>query len=335
MQKNRLDLIYQDAAEVLEKVDFSWLEGKTVLLTGATGLLGTHFLATLALLNERGAKMKVFGVCHSDPESYTNEIAKRGGLYLLDDNQSFSFKADATIHSAGYAQPSKFTCNQAETIRINTETTRHLLNALNPGGKFLFVSSSEVYSGLSGTVDETRVGTATPSHPRAGYIYGKLCGEAIVNAYRQMGVEAKSARLCLTYGPGTRPDDDRAMSQFIQLALSSGGLNLKYSGQEVRSFCYVEDAIEIMWNILLHGKQSVYNVAGLSTYSMAEVATQIAILTDVGITFPKDNVEMLGSHPICMNTERVEKEFNKRLYLSLRYGLKRTIDWNRGFYEPI
>jgi UDP-glucuronate decarboxylase len=331
----RLDIIYADAAAVLEKVNFGWLKGKTVLVTGATGLLGTHFLATLALLNERDMNIKVFGMCHSDPESYTEEIAKCGNLHLLNSSESYSLTADAIIHLSGYAQPSKFTNNQIETICINTETTRQLLDVLNPRGKFLFASSSEVYSGLSGIVDENRVGTATPSHPRAGYIFGKLCGEAIVNAYRQIGVEAKSARLCLTYGPGTRPNDDRAMSQFIQLALSSGGLNLKYSGQDLRSFCYVEDAIETMWNILLYGKQPVYNVAGISRYSMAEAATQIARLMGVDITFPTENVEMLGSHPICLSTERIEKEFDKRTYMSLRYGLKRTIDWNRGFYESI
>ena len=57
-------IIFEDARRVVEKVDFSLLRNKTILLTGATGLLGTHFLATLALLSDGGANNKVFGVCH-------------------------------------------------------------------------------------------------------------------------------------------------------------------------------------------------------------------------------------------------------------------------------
>ena len=328
------EIIWEDAAQVVENVDFSSLLYKTVLVTGATGMIGTHLLATLALLNEKGWGMKVFGVYHSDPESHTQEIAERGGIYLVNDHRdSMALGADVIIHAAGYAQPVVFTKDPAATIRINTTTTDLLLRCLYPGGQFLFISSSEVYSGLGGLVTESSIGNTNPLHPRACYIEGKRCGEAIVNAYRQTGVDAKSARLSLAYGPGTRKHDKRAMSQFIAQALMENEIKLKYSGREPRTFCYISDAIEMLWRVLLRGKQPVYNVGGESVTNMAGVAAMIAHHTGAMLTIPAEESVLEGAPlVVSMDLTRIKQEFGKKDFISLEDGLKRTIDWQRGLY---
>ena len=322
---NKLDIILQDARETVKKCDFSWLEGKTVLVTGATGLLGTHFLATLALLKKQ-MKIDVFGICHSDPADYTNEIARLGGIYLVD---QWHYHTDAVIHAAGFAQPAVFTANPAETIRLNTTWTQQLLEQLGPQGKFLFISSSEVYSGSYSMVQESDIGTTGPLHPRACYIEGKRCGETIVNAYRGMGLDAKSARLGLTYGPGVRKGDKRAMSTFIDQALK-GKIRMEYPGLELRSYCYVQDALETLWNILLHGAYSVYNVGGPSAVSIASLAMSIGQIVGVETIFPKTNKEMAGADGVLMDSSRSEREFGKKDYVSLEDGLRNTIEWHRG-----
>jgi len=331
---NRLDIIFEDATEVLKKVNFDWLEGKTVLVTGATGLLGTHFLATLCLLKNRGMNIKVFGVCHSDPAEYTKRIAEYGKLWLTDTPAGLHY--DAIIHAAGYAQPVVFTKKPAETIRINTALTQQLLDQLKPDGKFLFVSSSEVYSGLSGWIvaTEDEIGFSKLSHPRSCYIEGKRCGEAIVNAYREAGVSAKSARLGITYGPGTRQDDQRAMCQFIRQALTEKRIEMKYSGRQAQSFCYIRDAVEIMWQVLLHGTEPVYNVGSPFMTSMYEIAERIAINTSSELCI-SSREEMRGSTGVRMSMERANTEFGKLPYMGLGDGLANMIDWNRGFYESI
>lgn len=330
MLKNRLDIVWQDAMEILKNVDFSFLEGKTVLVTGATGLLGTHFLATLASLKEIGLNIKVIAACHSAPSEYTKEIARRGKISTVDD---WPLNADVILHAAGYAQPAIFTNSPVETIRINTALTDRLLTRLNSKGKFLFVSSSEVYSGFGGLATESDIGTTNPSHPRACYIEGKRSGETIVNAYRTQGVDAKSIRLGLTYGPGTRQNDQRAMSGFIRQALEDKHVRMLYPGKEPRSFCYVRDAVETMWNVLLHGKEAVYNVGSQEVTSMAEVAFRISEIASVPITMPVDmQGELPGSGDVRMDVSRAEKEFGKTEYVNLKDGLARTIDWNRGFY---
>jgi nucleoside-diphosphate-sugar epimerase len=334
--KPDVNIIFEDARGVLFNIsDFSFLRNKTVLVTGATGLLGTHILAVLTLLKESGMNIEVFGHYHSDPADYTRKIAARGKIRLMQGNTFES--TDVVIHAIGYAQPVVFTANPAETIRINTTLTQTLLNWLRPGGKFLFVSSSEVYNGLDGQsmVSERSIGTTTPLHPRACYIEGKRCGEAIVNAYRQAGVDAKSIRLGMTYGPGTRAHDQRAMNTFIKQAMTTGKLELKYSGLESRAFCYVSDAVEIMFQVLLHGKQEVYNVGGGTRTSMKQIARKISEIIDVPLSVPMDFKEIIGAHAVDMNTSRVQNEFGKKDFVGLEEGLKRTIDWQRGFYESV
>ena len=166
--------------------------------------------------------------------------------------------------------------NQVKTLKINTIGTFNLLEKLLPEGKFMFISSSEVYSGLSTPPHrENEIGTTNTTHPRSCYIEAKRCGEAICNAYRAMGIQAKSARLSLAYGPGTRPNDMRVINSFIQKALIQGYINLMDQGLAFRTYCYISDAMEIMWNILVKGKEPVYNVGGFSKVTIAELAKLI------------------------------------------------------------
>ena len=94
-----------------------------------------------------------------------------------------------------------------------------LIKLLKPKGKFLFISSSEIYSGIKDKIiSENFSGVTTPEHIRACYIESKRCGETIVNEFRKERIKAVSARLCLAYGPGFKINDERVLSQFIKRA---------------------------------------------------------------------------------------------------------------------
>ena len=81
--RSNSEIIFDDAARVIEAIDFSPLDGATVFLTGSTGLLGTHFLATLCLLKEKGMHIGVLAEHRSTSADYTREIARRGNILLL------------------------------------------------------------------------------------------------------------------------------------------------------------------------------------------------------------------------------------------------------------
>lgn len=332
----RNEIIFEDAEEVVKAVDFSSLDGANIFITGATGLLGTHFLASLCLLKESGYRFQsVVGHYFSTPAEFTEEIARRGHFYLTRTRNFLPIHADVIIHAAGYAQPLRFVTKPAATIQLNTEVTHNLLQSLSPNGRLLFLSSSEVYSGnTKQIVTEDDIGTTTPYHPRACYIEGKRCGEAICSAYRNTGVRAASARLGATYGPGTRKHDKRVINSLIEQALTTKNVEQEFAGNSSRAYCYVRDAIIMLWQVLLSSQYPVYNVAGTDIATVSEIAHLVGDLTDTMVLPSKHGYELGGSaHNPVLSMERIDAEFGDLAYLSLSEGLRRTVDWQKGLYQ--
>lgn len=231
---------------------------------------------------------------------------------------------DIIYHGAGYGQPMKFIADKIKTIEINTKTTIELFKKLKPGGKFLYVSTSEVYSGARTPYKEDVLGTTTPSHSRACYIEAKRCGEAICHAYRDLGFDVKIARLSLAYGPAKR-GDSRVLNQFIEQGLT-GNITLRDGGHALRTYCYVKDAAELMWKILLQGKQTVYNVGGFSTVSILELAEQIGKIMNATVTLPDLDTTLDGApENVCLDMNRTLDEFPDQSFTNLDKGLRATI----------
>jgi UDP-glucuronate decarboxylase len=291
--------------------DLSQLKGKTVLITGSTGLIGSNLFKSITEVN-----VQLYAPTHSS----------------MDRNYDFP-QADIILHLAGFGQPALFMANPIDTIRINTEITLHLLRSLKHGGSFLFCSSTEVYNGLDKVATEDDIGTTNPSHPRACYIESKRCGEAIVNAFRQAGVRAISARIAPTYGPGTRKHDTKAMSQFIEAALVNKKIVLQDSGKAVRTYGYVTDVIEMLWSVILQGVQPIYNVGGHSVTTIADLAKKIGALTGAEVVIPEGEEDQIGGAKVVkLDLTRIETEFGKTDYVSLDEGLAKTIEYQRGLY---
>ena len=335
------DVIARDAAAICERVKLDALRDKTILVTGASGLLGTYFLATVAHLKQNGLPLKAIAQVRSEPAPHTAEIIQRGGFQfaqvnLADPAECSSLPpADVIIHSAGYAQPAIFMANPVATFQVNTSATATLLQRLLPGGSFLYLSSSEVYSGLNKSpLSESDIGTTTPLHPRACYIEGKRGGETICNAYRSQGVRAVSARLALAYGPGTRKGDKRAMNSFIEKALGQGKIDLMDAGKAIRTYCYVSDAVELMWQAALRGTQPVYNIGGHSTVTIGELARLVGQIVGVPVSFPAQAAQVAGApEEVRLDLTRPETEFKKTNYMGLEDGLRATIEWQRQLYR--
>ena len=338
-------IIMEDAERIRAAVDFSQFDsGKSILITGASGLVGNHLLASLKALKAAGPdrNFRVCAVMHSEPADYLKGFLDyEGAEIVVGDLTDTGFcsrlpAADFIIHAAGYGQPGKFMEDQVKTLKLNTSTTLALFERLKPGGKFLFVSTSEVYSGSPNLpYRETDIGTTGPTHPRACYIEGKRCGEAICNAYRARGTDAKSARLSLAYGPGTKAGDARVLNAFIAKGLS-GNINLLDQGHAKRTYCYVTDAVELMWNILFRGKEPVYNVGGRSKTTIRGLALGIGEHLGVPVAFPEETEETRQNagapDDVCLDMTLAEKKFGKRDYVGLEEGLVRTIQWQKILY---
>jgi nucleoside-diphosphate-sugar epimerase len=342
----RTELLITDGKASIEQIDISELNGKTILITGASGIIGTDLLYGLFyLITEKGANIKVKALVNRGIPDHFSPMIKTSRIeFLVGDLTNFTFlnsipKADLIIHAATYGQPGKFMEHPEITIKLNTTVTLHLLeNVLNEGGKFLFISTSEVYSGLTiSPFNEKQIGTTDPLHPRACYIESKRCGETIVNTFRLKGVHAVSARLSLAYGPGTRMDDKRVLNNFIEKAIKNGEIRLMDRGSALRTYCYVTDAVNMMWQILLKGSEAVYNIGGDSRLSIFELAKLVGSITTVDVITPEEQTNSLTGSPedVRLDISRYVAEFGSPTFVDMETGLKRTIEWQKEMFSEI
>jgi UDP-glucuronate decarboxylase len=317
------------------------LSGATVLVTGASGLIGSHLLSVFAAFKDRGGKVVLHAQSLSDPPPHLAALMARSGVrHMQSDLSDFRHydrlpSADVVVHAAGYAQPLRFMSNPGATLQLGAAATLALLQRLRAGGHFLFLSSSQVYTGRHEVVcTEAMVGTTTPAHPRGSYIEGKRAGEAGCHAFRAKGVHATAARLGDVYGPGTRPHDKRALNSFIEQALTKAEIRLLDAGTAVRTFGYVADVVEMLLEVLLRGRETVYNVGGRSVTTIAELASTIGGLTGVPVAVGPQTAGVAGApEALRLDVTRFEGEFGRRPSRGLREGLATTIEWQRGLYQ--
>ncbi len=334
----RTSLLMEDARRTCARLDLSPLEGKTVMVAGASGLVGVHLLACLRHWAQTRRPMTTVALTRGPAAAPVRALLDYVGAKALNgDVGDPAFlaslpPADYVIHAAGYGQPGRFMEDPAATLRLNTAGTRGLLDKLNAGGKFLFVSSSEVYNGLSGPpFDETRVGPSDPAHPRACYIEGKRGGEAVCAEYRAKGVQAKSARLCYAYGPGASTGDKRVLSAFIEKALTEKKITMLDRGQAMRTYCYIGDAVYMLWRILLDGKEAVYNVGGASRLSIAELAGKVGAIARIPVVVPASTGGSPGApDDSWVDIGRFEREFHPMDFLPLDQGLRNAVAWHEA-----
>ena len=341
-----LDLIDTECHSIVEKIDFSALRGKKILITGASGIIGVYLLSCLKNIQK---DMNITIYCWVNNEIdlvfkrlFDDCLIIKGDICedsLLKEIHDSLWKNksgfDFIFHAAGYAQPNKFLENKVKTIELNTSSTTKLFKMLNKGGTFIFMSTSEVYSGLENDrIKETDIGNSRPDHPRSCYIEGKRCGESICHAFVGENAKIKIIRLSLAYGPGTKKNDQRVLNSIFQKAFENGRIDLLDSGSSLRTYGYISDIIEMIWNISLFGKQIVYNVAGDSKTSILELSNTIGDLTGVETNAPKDDANSLTGTPknVNLSLERYFNEFNKINFIPLREGLKRTMEWQKGLY---
>jgi nucleoside-diphosphate-sugar epimerase len=339
----RTELLQEGGKDSLKNIKVDLFNKKTILITGASGIVGTHFVYSLKYLKEAlEIDLNIIAIVNRGiPEHFNPLLDKNYITFYCGDLTNESFlnslpEADYIIHAATYGQPGKFMEFPEITIKLNTTVTMFLLEKrLKQNGKFLFISSSEVYSGLPmPPYDEAQIGTTTPNHSRACYIEAKRCGEAITSIFKQKGVSAVSARLSLAYGPGTKSDDRRVLNNFIEKALLNKEIKLMDSGSAKRTYCFVSDAVNMMWMILFDGTQDVYNIGGISSLTIFELATLIGKITNVPVVKPSVISEGVSGAPedVRLDLSRFNKEFGELNFCDIQKGLEKTIAWQSSMF---
>lgn len=331
-------ILFADADVVLSNVDLSVVNEKDIIVTGASGLIGTHIVFSLIRYVETTkANVKLHIVCLRELPSHFSCVAElpwinviRGDLTDTEFIETLPM-ADIVIHCAGYASPGVFMADKEKTLKINTISVFGLLEKVKQHGKFCFLSSSSVYTDcLERPYKVSVIGNTNTVHPRSCYIEGKKCGETICYAYRDKEIDAKSVRLSIIYGPGTKQGDVRALNSFISSAIEKKKIQLLDDGKALKSYMYISDAIELMWKMILYGEKPVYNLGGNNPISILKIAQIVGEYLDVPVIPGQVNDTGVAGAVLTEELDMSEtyEEFSKQNHISIREGIEKTIKWN-------
>jgi dTDP-glucose 4,6-dehydratase/UDP-glucuronate decarboxylase len=266
-QSSRMEdlVIKQDISEIIGRIDNIRFSGKTILLTGGGGFLGTYFVHYFAELNdskiiEKPCKLYVVENFIRGIPNWFESIRGREDIEIIeaDINKPLSLpKSDFIIHAATIASPTYYRMHPIETMDANVIGLRNLLDFIkdNPCESLLFFSTSEIYGDPPPEhipTKETYRGNVSCTGPRACYDESKRYGETLcVNFYQQYNIPVKVARPFNNFGPGLRLSDKRVIPDFFNNVLEGNKIVILSDGKATRTFCYISDAITGYLQILL------------------------------------------------------------------------------------
>lgn len=267
MNKNH-PLYREDVQNVLTVDGLDTLKGKSVLVTGATGLLGVHLIDVLMALG--GVKVYAVGRSKAKAENRLGEYYANPLFKFVEQDVCLPFDEDLhvdyIIPGASNTHPLAYSQYPIETIQINVKGAEHALNkAAECKATVLYPSTVEVYGNALGqdVFEEGYTGKLNLSTSRACYTESKRVSEALCQSYiSERGVDVKIVRLSRVFGPTMLDSDSKASSQFIKKAVNNEDIVLKSKGEQFFSYSYVSDAVAAMLYVMLHGEcGQAYNIS--------------------------------------------------------------------------
>jgi dTDP-glucose 4,6-dehydratase len=239
---------------------------------------------------------------------------------------------DWVLHFASPASPPDYFDHPIETMRVGAlGTLRALELARDQRAKFLLASTSEVYGDPEIPPQvESYWGNVNPGGPRSVYDESKRYAEALTTAFgRTFGMDAKVVRIFNTYGPRMRPDDGRAVPNFIAQSLSGRPLSVYGDGSQTRSLCYVDDLIEGLRRYLDVAEVGPMNLGNPEEITILELAQRIIDITGHGAQI--EFLPPLVDDPAvrCPDVTKARSWLGWQPSIALRDGLERTVAWAR------
>lgn len=308
-----------------------------ILITGGAGFLGSHL--SRRLLQESHEVICVDNFYSSsrrnilDLYDYPNFEMIRHDI-----TQPLYFEVDAVFNFACPASPVHYQRDPVHTMKTNVHGTINMLDlALRSKARFFQASTSEVYGNPEVSPQpESYWGRVNPIGIRSCYDEGKRAAETLCFDFgRQYGLPIQVARFFNTYGPGMALDDGRVVSNFIVQALQNEPITIYGSGNQTRSFCYVDDLISGIFALFLNPSiQGPINLGNPQEISVLELATEIISATNskseiIFLDLPSDDpTNRKPDITIAKTTLNWEPKYERK------DGLRNTIEYFEKLLTP-
>ncbi len=330
---------------VAQPIPWDKLKNKTLLISGATGLIGSFLIDVVMLLNRKQRlNCKVYSLGRDEDKARSRfSYCYESPLFQFipyDINLPFVRNdigsVDYVLHLASNTHPVAYATDPIGTITTNIIGTQNMLEfaCAHHALRCVFASSNEIYGENRGDVEnfkEKYCGYIDCNTLRAGYPESKRCGEALCQAYiTQRGLDIVIPRLTRSYGPTMMMSDTKAISQFIRKAIVGKDIVLKSEGTQYYSYTYVADAVCGLLYVLLVGeKGEAYNIADESSDIMLrDLAKIIADFVGNKVVFEiPDAVESSGYSKATkarLDSTKLQELGWKTIY-DIQSGIQRTI----------
>lgn len=327
-------LYNQNLDETLNNIpNINFLKNKGILITGATGLIGSAITDTLIYANiVKDLNIHIYAAGRSKErvrqrfERFFDKEFFEFVKYDATRDLEFDFNVDYIIHGASNAHPIAYSKQPVETMIGNFCGLNNLLKYAKTRGVYrtLYISSSEVYGLKLGNelYEEEDYGFVDILNPRACYPSSKRASETLCASYKkEYGLDVVIVRPGHVYGPTLTPNDSRASAQFIRNVIEGKDIIMKSPGLQLRSYCYVFDCVSAILTVLLNGKSGeAYNISNKdSIVSIRELAESLANCCGRKILFENpDDMEISG--------------YNMMVNSALDSGKLENLGW-RGLYN--
>ena len=332
-----LELVYSNNQDV------NSLKDKSIFITGASGLIGSTIADYILFLNKtKSLNIKLYLGARN-----CQKLCKR--FYIYEENKDFYFvqydalkeieiksKFDFVIYCAGNADPASIINNPVETILMNVQGLKKLLDYAknNSTERFLFISSSEIYGQTNGNdaYFEDVYGIINPLNTRACYPLSKKCAENLCLSYSQeYGLDTVIVRPGHIYGPQMTDKDSRATAQFIRNVIEGQNIIMKSKGAQLRSYCYSLDCASAILKILSDGvTNTAYNISNPdSICTIREFAEELANQTKHQIIFECPEEKESKSYNLMQNSSLNSSKLEALGWtpcFSLKHGVESTLN---------
>lgn len=292
----------------LNFIDWTRFKDATVMITGATGLIGSNLVNALAYNNQE-KKLGVKLILPVRNVTVTKELFDWAGAkivsYELGTELGMDEPVDYIVHLASPTSSKFFMEKPTDTLLSNIEGYRALLDwtVKHPVKKFVGLSTMEVYGfpKKGHKVREEELGAFETMNPRNSYPIAKIACEALCNSYyAQFGIPTVILRATQTFGPGVKYDDGRVFAQFMRCAVERKDIVLKSPGLTERPYLYTADAVSAILSALLEAVPGqAYTIANSDTYcsikDMAQMVADEIAKGEIKVVFDlADDIEKLG-----------------------------------------